>query len=433
MEEYSSVFLCPYFFFFFLMIRRPPRSTLFPYTTLFRARAGPPRHPVRGGGGATGPVRDYAPRSGADRPELRAVAGADLHCPQRRPARRTAPARAGARAQASLGARGMRRAAGISRNVVLLGVVSLLADVSGDMVMPLLPAFLLTLGADAAFIGVIEGVAEGTSALLKYASGRWADRVRRLLPLAVAGYAIAVLARPFLAIARAPWQVLVIRSLDRVGKGIRTSPRDKLLAASVPAGESADVPRDAPAGGRVPLPLLCAIALFTLGNSTDALLILRAQMLGVPTVQLPLLWALLHLVRTLFSWPAGRAADKLGRRRTLLAGWLWYGICYGGFALARAPWHAWMLFGAYGLVAALTEGTERALIADAVPAGGRGRALGLYNLISGAGLLAASVLAGEVWQRVSPAAALLLGAGLAVAASAVLAAGAGPARRAPAV
>jgi MFS family permease len=156
-------------------------------------------------------------------------------------------------------------------------------------------------------------------------------------------------------------------------------------------------------------------------------------MLGVPTVQLPLLWALLHLVRTLLSWPAGRAADKLGRRRTLVAGWLWYAICYAGFALARAPWHLWMLFAAYGLVAALSEGTERALIADAVPPGERGRALGLYNLISGAGLLAASVIAGEVWQRVSPAAALLLGAGLAVAASAVLAVAAGPGRRAPAV
>jgi len=388
----------------------------------------------------------------------------------------------------------MRRAAGISRNVVVLGVVSLLADVSSDMVMPLLPAFLLTLGADAAFIGVVEGVAEGTAALLKYVSGRWADRVRRLLPLAIAGYALAVLARPFLAVARAPWQVLVIRSLDRVGKGIRTSPRDKLLAASVPrerlaeafafhrgmdhagaaigpllaagllllwpedvrrvflmaaipgtlavlalfavrepARESEDVPRDAPARGRVPVPLLSAIALFTLGNSTDALLILRARMLGVPTVQLPLLWALLHLVRTLLSWPAGRAADKLGRRRALVAGWLWYAICYAGFALARAPWHLWMLFAAYGLVAALSEGTERALIADAVPPGERGRALGLYNLISGAGLLAASVIAGEVWQRVSPAAALLLGAGLALAASAVLAVAAGPGRRAPAV
>jgi len=103
----------------------------------------------------------------------------------------------------------------------------------------------------------------------------------------------------------------------------------------------------------------CAIALFTLGNSTDALLILRAQMLGVPTVQLPLLWALAHLVRTLLSWPTGRAADKLGRRRTLLAGWLWYAICYAGFALARAPWHAWMLFGAY----ALSRRSPRALSA----------------------------------------------------------------------
>ena len=382
----------------------------------------------------------------------------------------------------------------LSRNVVLLGVVSLLADVSGDMVMPLLPAFLVTLGADAAFIGVIEGTAEATSALLKYVSGRWADRVRRLRPLAVAGYALAVLARPFLAVARAPWHVLLIRSIDRVGKGIRTSPRDKLLAASTPrqqlaeafafhrgmdhagaaigplvaAGlllvwpeqirrvflvaaipgtlallvllavrevphDAADVPPGDPAAGRVPLPLLGAIGLFTLGNSTDALLILRAQTLGVPTVQLPLLWALLHLVRALLSWPVGRAADKLGRRRTLIAGWLWYGVCYAGFALASAPWHAWVLFAAYGVVAALTEGAERALIADAVPAGVRGRALGMYSLITGAGLLAASVIAGEVWERVSPAAALLLGAALAVAASAMLAWAARTDRQAPAV
>jgi MFS family permease len=181
------------------------------------------------------------------------------------------------------------------------------------------------------------------------------------------------------------------------------------------------------------LPLLGAIGLFTLGNSTDALLILRAQTLGVPTVQLPLLWALLHVVRAFLSWPVGRAADKLGRRRTLIAGWLWYGVCYTGFALARAPWHAWVLFAAYGMVAALTEGAERALIADAVPPGVRGRALGMYSLITGAGLLAASVMAGEVWERVSPAAALLLGAALAVAASAMLAWTAWTDRQAPGV
>src|SRR3954470_2329171 len=128
----------------------------------------------------------------------------------------------------------------LSRNVVLLGFVSLLADVSGDMVVPLLPAFLVTLGAGAAFIGVIEGVAEGTSALLKYASGHWADRARRLLPLAFAGFSLTACARPFLAIARAPWHVLAIRSMDRVGKGIRTSPRDKLLAISAPREQLAE-------------------------------------------------------------------------------------------------------------------------------------------------------------------------------------------------
>ena len=370
----------------------------------------------------------------------------------------------------------------LSRNVVLLGVVSFFADVSSDMVMPLLPAFLVSLGAGAAFLGIVEGAAEATAALLKYLSGRWADRVRRLLPLAVAGYALAAVARPFLAVARAPWQVLAVRNFDRVGKGLRTSPRDKLLAASTAPERLAEafafhrgmdhagaalgplvasallllwpgelrrvfllaaIPgglavlalfavREQPAGHRppatgqeapvrVPTGLLAAIGLFTLGNSTDALLILRAQTLGVPTVQLPLLWALLHVVRSVLSWPMGRAADKLGRKRALIAGWAWYALCYAGFAFARAPVHAWLLFAAYGLVAALSEGSERALIAAAVPPEQRGRALGLYNLVSGVGLLCASILAGDVWDHASPTAALLLGAALALAAAAALA------------
>jgi MFS family permease len=275
-----------------------------------------------------------------------------------------------------------------------------------------------------------------------------------------------------------------VRNLDRVGKGVRTSPRDKLLAGSVQEGRLAEafafqrgmdnagaaigplvaagllllwpgdlrrvfllaaIPgalavlvlfavreEDAPrseeprAGGApasVPPRLLVAIGLFTLGNSTDALLVLRAQSVGVPTPHLPILWALLNLMRAGFSWPAGLAADKLGRRRALIAGWVWYALCYAGFAFASAPWHAWALFAAYGLVAALTEGSERALIAAAVLKERRGRALGVYNLISGAGLLVASVLAGEIWERVSPAAALSLGAALAALAAMLLAAG----------
>ena len=380
----------------------------------------------------------------------------------------------------------------LSRNVVLLGTVFLLADISSDMVMPLLPAFVVTLGAGAAYIGVIEGAAEGTAALLKYLSGRWADRVRRLLPLAVIGYALAALARPFLAASQKPWHVLAVRNVDRVGKGIRTSPRDKLLAASAPrerlaeayafqrgmdhagaaigpfvaaglllvwpeqirrvflfaaipgalavfallavretGGKTTPSETAGQAKGGIPKRLLAAIALFTLGNSTDALLLLRAETIGVPTGRLPLLWASLHLVRALLSWPMGRIADRLGRQRALVAGWLWYALCYAGFAFARAPAHAWTLFAAYGLVAALTEGTERALVADAAAPETRGHALGVYNLVTGAGLLAASVLAGQVWEHVSPAAALLLGSALAFAASVLLILGSPPARQAP--
>jgi len=140
----------------------------------------------------------------------------------------------------------------------------------------------------------------------------------------------------------------------------------------------------------------------------------------VPTALLPALWTVLHVVRAATSWPLGRLADRLGRRASLAAGWGWYAFCYSGFAAASAPWHAWVLFVAYGPVAGLTEGTERALVASSVVAGRRGRALGVYNLVSGFGLLAASVLAGEVWDHVSPAAALGLGASLAAAAAVLL-------------
>jgi len=391
---------------------------------------------------------------------------------------------------------------GISRNVFLLGLVSLLGDVSSEMVVPLLPAFLVALGGGAEALGVVEGAAEATASLFKYLSGRWADRARRLLPMATFGYALAAAVRPLLALAQSPWHVLAVRCVDRVGKGIRTSPRDKLLAASAEPERLAEAysfhrgmdhlgaavgpliatallllwpgqlrlvfalaalpgalavallfaVRETPtsneggsAGGattysaapalargrqtptsphalarRPPAGLLASIFLFTLGNSTDALLLLRAQGLGVPTALLPVLWTELHVVRAATSWPLGRLADRLGRRASLGAGWGLYAVCYLGFAAAAAPWQAWALFAAYGLVAGLTEGTERALVASSVPQDRRGRALGLYNLVSGFGLLAASVLAGELWDKVSPAAALGLGAALAAAAAVVL-------------
>ncbi len=368
---------------------------------------------------------------------------------------------------------------GVSRNVFLLGLVSLLGDVSSEMVVPLLPAFLVALGGGAEALGAIEGAAEATASFFKYLSGRWADRVRRLLPMAVAGYALAAAVRPLLALARSPWHVFAVRCVDRVGKGIRTSPRDKLLAASAEPERLAEAysfhrgmdhlgaavgpliatallllwpgqlrlvfalaaipgalavallfavretPTPTPTSNntlaqRPPAGLLASIFLFTLGNSTDALLLLRAQGLGVPTALLPVLWTELHVVRAATSWPLGRLADRLGRRASLAAGWGLYAVCYLGFAVAADPWQVWALFAAYGLVAGLTEGTERALVASSVPQDRRGRALGLYNLVSGFGLLAASVLAGELWDHVSPAAALGLGAALAAAAAVLL-------------
>src|SRR5712692_5000548 len=380
---------------------------------------------------------------------------------------------------------------GVSRNVFLLGLVSLFGDVSSEMVVPLLPAFLVALGGGAEALGVIEGAAEATASIFKYLSGRWADRVRRLLPMAAFGYALAAAVRPLLALARSPWHVFAVRCVDRVGKGIRTSPRDKLLAASAeperlaeaysfhrgmdhlgaavgpliatallllwpgqlrlvfalaaipgalavallfavremppPTPSATATPTPTPTANATPSPLsrpprrlLASIFLFTLGNSTDALLLLRAQGLGVPTALLPALWTVLHVVRAATSWPLGRLADRLGRRASLAAGWGWYAFCYSGFAAASAPWHAWVLFVAYGPVAGLTEGTERALVVSSVGAERRGRALGVYNLVSGFGLLAASVLAGEVWDHVSPAAALGLGASLAAAAAVLL-------------
>lgn len=381
----------------------------------------------------------------------------------------------------------LRGPRGLGRNVLLLGLTSFFADVASDMVVPLLPAFIAALGGGAASVGAIEGAAEATASLFKYLSGRWADRSLRMRPAATLGYSIAAAARPLLALAAAPWHVLALRCADRMGKGIRTSPRDKLLSMSAPPERLAEAfsfhrgmdhlgaaagpllatavlaawpghvrrvfliasafgvlailallwvreaappgapghPRPArpgpaggpaggpPTGGRVSGGLLAAIGLFTLGNSSDVLLLLRARSLGCSLAQLPLLWMLLHAVRASLSWPAGRLADRLGRRVALGAGWVWYALCYAGFAFASRPWHAWALFAAYGAVAPLTEGSERALVAAAVPAERRGAALGLYNLVSGAGLLLASVLAGLIWERASPRAALLLGALLA--------------------
>ncbi len=371
----------------------------------------------------------------------------------------------------------------LPRAVVLLGVTSLLTDVSSELVFTLVPAFLAARFPNAPVVlGAMEGLAELVAAAFKVASGAWADRARRLKPLVVAGYSLAALARPCMALVTRAWHPLLVRAVDRVGKGLRTSPRDALLAASVPAAQRggafgfhramdhagaavgaglaalltaagvqaqaafllaalpgalgvvallgvAEPPRALPGDGapaaQAPVPpglwrFLVPVALFGLANATDAFLLLRLSELGAPAALLPLAWLLLHAVKAAVSWPAGRLADRLGPVRVVQAGWALYAACYAALAWAQSVRATLAAIAFYGLYHALAEGAERAWLALLVPASARGRAFGRYHGISGAALFAGGLGFGAAWQRWGSATAFLLAGGLAVGALAVL-------------
>ncbi|MCI0433274.1 MAG: MFS transporter [Gemmatimonadetes bacterium] len=377
-------------------------------------------------------------------------------------------------------------------NVLWLSIVSLLNDTASEMIYPLLPLFLTaTLGASAAVLGAIEGAAESVSSLLKLASGWVSDRFGRRKPLVIAGYGVAAVVRPLIALAASPWHVLAIRLADRTGKGLRAAPRDALLAASVPAHErgrafgfhraadhagalagpiiasilllvmggamrpvfalaaipgalavlvvllrvrepartdSPDPARSSAAGlpvslrglGPVLPGYLVAVFVFTLGNATDAFLLLRARDLGVPAAAIPLLWSALHVSKALWSVPGGVLADRIGARHAIVAGWLVYAATYAGFAAATVAWHAWALFLVYGLFYGLTESPEKALVAALAPEERRGRAFGAYYFAIGIGALPASIAFGVLWERFNPPTAFLAGAGLALLACVLL-------------
>lgn len=373
----------------------------------------------------------------------------------------------------------------LPRNVVLLGLVSLLNDAASEIVAPLMPTFLtVTLGAAPAMVGILEGTADTVSSLVKLVGGRISDRVGRRKPLVVAGYAIAAATRPLLAFAPTAAAVLGLRVVDRVGKGLRTSPRDALLAESALPGQRGAVfgfhramdhagaflgafiawallsgvtqdlraiflwsalpaaigvavvalgVRDTrhapePAAGPILAPLprelrpaLVAIGLSALGTAADGFLLLRAGDAGVPLAALPLLWMGLHVVKVVASLWAGPLADRVGRRRVIAMGWGSRALLYGGFALATTPVGVAAAFVAYGLHHGLSEGAEKALVADL--AGERaGTAFGWYNLVSGVVALPAGAIFGALWTWGSPEAAFAWGAALAVVGVGVLAA-----------
>jgi MFS family permease len=397
----------------------------------------------------------------------------------------------------------------IRGNVLAMGLVSLFTDAASEMVYPLLPVFfsgLVPVGMAAFYVGLMEGVAESTASLVKFYSGRISDSLGRRKSLTVLGYGISTLCRPFMALSVAGWNVVALRFVDRIGKGIRTAPRDALISDSVsadhrglafsfhrlmdhagavlgplmsigilylllgyglwkgstdtaspqemhalrllfaisflpgvaamaalvikvreiPPAPSASSETGPDASGKAHLPgrfywFIASVTLFTLGNSSDLFLILYGKtMFGLGLLQVILLWVGLHVSKIVFSLPGGILSDRLGRRPVILTGWLVYTAVYVGMAFVTAQAHFWALMLVYGAYYGLTEGAEKALVADFIPSSQRGRAFGIYHAAVGIAALPASLLFGVFWAQLGPRLAFGIGAGLAAAATFML-------------
>ena len=386
---------------------------------------------------------------------------------------------------------------GLNPNIFYLGLVSFLTDVSSELIFTLLPLFLANvLQTGTVIIGFIEGVAESTASILKVLSGYVSDKLGNRKGLSFIGYALSTLVKPLMLIANTWGPIMGIRFADRFGKGIRTAPRDALVADSSSEGDrgkaygfhramdtsgaalglvaaaavvfllqrevvnlqidtyrwliilgiipafmalfffvfikepprqqACQVAPSGKAGENTPLAatrsalsnkfkiFLVIVFLFTLGNSSDAFLILRAQNLGNNVFYIILMLVLFNAVYALFSVPAGILSDKAGRRKVILLGWSVYALVYLGFAVLDQAWMVWLLWGLYGLYYGLAEGVARALVCDLVPEDKRGTAFGMYHGVVGITLLPASLIAGWLWQAVNPAAPFYFGAALAV-------------------
>jgi len=380
-----------------------------------------------------------------------------------------------------------RKFLGVGKNVFFTGLVSFFMDVSSEMIYPLVPLFLANvLGAEKSLIGLIEGIAEATASLLKVFSGWFSDRIGNRKGLMAAGYAISTLSRPFVALA-AGWQaVLGSRFMDRFGKGIRTSPRDALIAEStdrkflgrafgfhrsmdtmgavvgpglaffllwifsndyrkvfwlsmVPGlfavlliiffitEKKSRLPRDSE---RPKLTLkhfdgrfrwfLLVVTVFAIGNSSDVFLILRAQQVGIATVTIPVVYLLFNLVYSVSSIFAGMAADRFGRKRIILCGFVLFAVVYYGFATVADVKVVWVLFALYGIYMGLTEGVQKAFLTTIIPSDFKAMAFGVYNTAIGLAMFPASFIGGWLWDHISPAATFYFGAVTAISAAVAL-------------
>lgn len=407
------------------------------------------------------------------------------------------------------------------RNIYVFGVTSFLNDTASEMAYWVLPAFLASLGAGPAQLGIIEGIAESAASFAKLFSGHLADKVLHRKPIVVGGYFAANAVKPLLALATSWWQILGIRFSDRLAKGIRGTARDVMVAESVDKSElgsaygliqamdsagaiagpllalavigrfgmrgvfaSAAFPgalcvivawigiREVRRGGgstpdaelrstgqpmavaaarthenarlstrgsawlpKLPLGfyyVLAVVTLFSLGNSSDMFLVLRAGNIGIPASQAPLLGLVFNIMFTLVSWPAGRFSDRFSRSAIAAAGYFVFAIVYFVFALAPSPLAIWLTMAFYGLFYALTNPVLKALIVESVAQDVRGRALGIFSFLTSVTTLLSSVITGALWKVYGPAVPFYFSAGIAAVSAFALLAHRSPAQSAKA-
>ena len=374
----------------------------------------------------------------------------------------------------------------IPKNIKALGIVSLLNDASSDMIYPLIPLFLTkTLGASYLTVGIIEGIAESTASLTKVFSGWLSDKLKQRKSITVAGYGLSMFSKPLLALATAPWHVLIVRFSDRFGKGIRQAPRDALIAESAKEGNlgyafgfhkmmdtigSALGPLLAmvflplfdgnyrsifllsffasllaittliifvrekkPETSNIPFPklslkiipttyklFLLAIAIFALGNCSDAFLFLRAQNVGVNPIYIPALYAIMNICFAALATLFGKLADKIGPGKIMIGGYLVFSLTHFGFANAATSYSIWFLFLMFGVFASMTESIQKTIAVNISNPQLKGTMLGLMHMTIGIFQLPASILAGFFWERFGPATPFLFGSTTSLIAAGVL-------------
>lgn len=374
-----------------------------------------------------------------------------------------------------------------NRNSFFIGLLSFFGGISQDIFVPVLPLYLANvLGFDKAFIGITEGIVTASASIFKVVAGYITDKFGRRKPVVFAGYFFSMVARPLLAILTSMYGVLGLRFLDGIGKGVKDSPKDALIADSAKSetrGKEFGIVRALDTLGSVAGPLLLFALLyllknnslkyhyiflitavplvvtltilsflvketgkgrditkemkklalpksfylflgitvvFSIGNSSDAFLILRAQNVGVTLLAIPLVYAVFNFVYASASIPLGSLSDKIGRKWVIMMGWIFFSLSYIGFAFVKSTLGVWLLFAFYGIYYATTEGVAKALVADMTDGENRGRAYGIYNTVVGISTLPASFIAGYLWDKISPSAPFKFGAVVTLLAAALL-------------